>query len=201
MEIFTIVMLMTIGIHMLKLKDQRRRVVLLGSYLGKYQIEKMMETLTQGYARALGEADAERQAQILTLLKTTEQALSEQFSRFATDFSSVTVLDARVSKIGFAIPSADKIFPATTFDMRKALDIHAQGMAQATAQNSSQTLKSRAFNISAEFFLMQHTCHWFCRSKTLASARMLARHKTSYAQLVSAVSPETRRAYVALTST
>jgi hypothetical protein len=48
--------------------------------------------------------------------------------------------------------------------------------------------------------LMQHTCHWYCRSKTVASARMFARHKTSYAQLLEAVSPETRKAYNALIS-
>jgi hypothetical protein len=45
---------------------------------------------------------------------------------------------------------------------------------------------------------MQHSCHWFCRSKVVASARMLARHKTSYEQLLAAVSPETRQAYQAL---
>ncbi len=200
MEIFTLVMLMAVGIYIVKSKDQRRRIVLLASYLGRYQIEKMMETLTQGYARALGEADAERQQQILGLLSTTELALSEQFNRFSADFSAVDAMDARVSKIGFAIPYADRIFPATTFDLRKALGIHARGIEQAVAQGTGQTPKGRAFNISAEFFLMQHTCHWFCRSKTVASARVLTRHKTSYAQLVAAVSPDTRRAYVALTS-
>jgi hypothetical protein len=45
---------------------------------------------------------------------------------------------------------------------------------------------------------MQHTCHWFCKSKTVASARMLARHKTSYEQLVAAVGPDTRAAYCEL---
>ena len=53
--------------------------------------------------------------------------------------------------------------------------------------------------MSAERFLMQHTCHWYCKSKTVASARMLARHQTSYEQLLDAVSPETRSAYAALT--
>ena len=200
MEILTLVMLMAVAIYIFKSKDQRRRIVLLGSYLGRYQIEKMMETLTQGYARALGEPDADRQTQILDLLSATEQALSEQFNRFSADFSAVDALEARVSKIGFAIPYADRLFPATTFDLRKALEIHAQGIRQAATQSLGQTAKGRAFNISAEFFLMQHTCHWFCRSKTVASGRMLARHKTSYAQLVAAVSADTRRAYVALTS-
>jgi hypothetical protein len=52
--------------------------------------------------------------------------------------------------------------------------------------------------MSAELFLMQHTCHWFCKSKTIATARMLARHKTPYEQLVDSVSPQTRSAYLAL---
>ncbi|MDZ4361403.1 MAG: hypothetical protein U1B84_34175, partial [Variovorax sp.] len=58
--------------------------------------------------------------------------------------------------------------------------------------------KSKAFTMSAELFLMQHTCHWFCKSKAVASARMLTRHQTSYEQLLEAVSPETRNAYRAL---
>jgi hypothetical protein len=46
---------------------------------------------------------------------------------------------------------------------------------------------------------MQHTCHWFCRSRALASARMMARHQTSYALLLDSVSPSTREAYRKLT--
>ena len=45
---------------------------------------------------------------------------------------------------------------------------------------------------------MQHSCHWFCRSRAVASARMLARHKTSYAHLLACVAPQTRAAYQAL---
>jgi hypothetical protein len=55
-----------------------------------------------------------------------------------------------------------------------------------------------AFTMTAELFLMQHTCHWFCKSKTVASARMLALHQTPYAQLVASVGPDTREAYCAL---
>ena len=198
MEIFTLLLLMAVGLYTLKSRDQKRRIGLLGRYLGKQQIEKMMETLTSGYNRALSELDAARQTQILSLQNTTELALSEQFNRFVAEFSNVDALDARVSKIGFAIPYADKIFPGSTFDLRKALAIHAQGIALAVNNPLRLSPKSRAFHISAELFLMQHTCHWFCRSKTVASARLLARHKTSYAQLVGAVLPETREAYNAL---
>jgi hypothetical protein len=49
-----------------------------------------------------------------------------------------------------------------------------------------------------EMFLMQHSCHWFCRSKTIASARMVAQHQTRYEQALDAVSPETRQAYLAV---
>ena len=198
MELFTLLLLMAVGIYILKSRDQKRRIALLGRYLGKQNIEKMMETLTVGYNRALSEPDAARQAQILSLQNNTELALSEQFNRFVAEFSGVEALDARVSKIGFAIPYADKIFPANTFDLRKALAIHAQGIALAVNNSSGLSPKGRAFQISAELFLMQHSCHWFCRSKTVASSRLLVRHKTSYAQLVDAVLPETRRAYSAL---
>ena len=50
----------------------------------------------------------------------------------------------------------------------------------------------------AELFLMQHTCHWYCKSKPVASARLMARHQTGYAQVIDAVDPATRRAYLAL---
>ena len=198
MELLTLLLLMAVGIYILKSTDQKRRIGLLGSYLEKQQIEKMMETLTAGYNRALSETDAARQAQILSLQNTTELALSEQFNRFVAEFSGVDALDARMSKIGFAIPYADKIFPDATFDLRKALAIHAQGIALAVNNPLGLSPKSRAFHISAELFLMQHSCHWFCRSKTVASSRLLAQHKTSYAQLVGAVLPETREAYSAL---
>lgn len=56
----------------------------------------------------------------------------------------------------------------------------------------------RAFAILAEVLLMQHTCHWYCRSTSVASARMLARQRTSYEQLVQAVLPQTRQAYLRL---
>lgn len=49
--------------------------------------------------------------------------------------------------------------------------------------------KRRAFTMTAELMLMQHTCHWFCRSRTVASMRLLARHKTAYEQVLQSVAP------------
>jgi hypothetical protein len=84
-----------------------------------------------------------------------------------------------------------------SFDMREALRMHARGICRAVEEQSASP-KDRAFAILAEMLLMQHTCHWYCRSKSVASARMLASHRTSYEQLVGAVLPQTRQEYLGL---
>ena len=198
MDILILAMFATTGIWLLRSAWQRKRIALLGRYLGEYQIEKLMESLTAGYLRALGESDPERRAQIWNLMASTEAKLSDQFASFAADFSKVDAAQARVSTLAMAIPYADKLFPGATFDLRKLLAIHAQGITRAASDNPDQTAKNRAFTLSAELFLMQHSCHWFCKSKTVASARLLVRHKTPYAQLLKSVAPETARAYLAV---
>ena len=55
--------------------------------------------------------------------------------------------------------------------------------------------KRRAFTMTAELMLMQHTCHWFCKSRTVAAMRLIARHKTAYEQVLESVAPATRKAY------
>jgi hypothetical protein len=199
MEFFTLVTCVAIAVYILKLSEERRRIALLGSHLGQYQIEKLMEILTDGYLRALGEKDAERREQVWNQLASTELKLCEQFTRFATGFSKVDEIDARASRLPIAVPFVTKLFPGLTFDMRKMLAIHAQGILQATENSAQRTPKEKAFTMSAELFLMQHSCHWFCKSKAVASARMLVRQKTSHEQLVASISPETRAAYLALT--
>ena len=198
MDLFFLAMLVALATWSLKNREQRQRIALLGSHLGKYQIEKHMETLTQGYSRALGEADPERREQIWKLQRLTEQALASQLQRLAADFARVNADDARVSKLPVALPYAAKLFPAATFDMREALAIHARGLGAATQVDSHASPKDMAFTVSAELFLLQHSCHWFCKSRTIASARMLARHKTSHQQLIESVSAPTRAAYCKL---
>lgn len=198
MEIVILLMFAALGVQLLKSREQRRRIALLGSHLSRHQIEKFMENLTQGYLRALGEEDPERRAQIWSMLSTSETELSEQFQRFTDEFAKVWSDQTLVSTLPIAIPYADKLFPQATFDMRQALAIHAKGIAAAVENRANRSLRDKAFTVSAELFLMQHSCHWFCRSKTIASARMLARHQTRYAQLLASVAPETRQAYCAL---
>lgn len=199
MDIFVALMLIAFSAYTLSARAQKRRIALLGSHLSKYQIENLMESLTEGYLRALGEDDAERRAQVWSVLATAETVLSEQFNRFVLDFAKVDEADARVSRLPLAVPYATWLFPRATFDMRKALSMHAHAISSAVANRANQSQKDKAYTLSAELFLMQHTCHWFCRSKAVASARLLARHKTTYAQVLAAVAPQTREAYNALT--
>ena len=198
MDILILAILIATGTFMLNAKEQRKRIVLLGSHLANYQIEKLMEALTEGYLRALGESTDERRSQIWSLLSTTESQLSEQFGRFAADFAKLDEERTRVSRLAVSIPFAEKLLPALTFDMRKALAIHARGITHVAENTAHLTPKDRAFMMTAELLLMQHTCHWYCKSKTVATARMLARHQTPHEQLVASVSAETRKAYLAL---
>lgn len=181
-----------------KAQDQGRRVALLARQLGNYQIEKHMETLTQGYLRALGEADAQRREQVWALLQSTEQALDSEFSRFAADFARLDSELTRVSRLPLYLPLLTRLLPQATFDMRQALAIHAAGIHRAAEGANPASHRDRAFTLSAELFLMQHSCHWFCKSKLVASARLLARHQTSYDQVLASVSPQTRNAFAAL---
>jgi hypothetical protein len=198
MELLTLTAVLLLAAYLQKTRDQKKRIALLAGHLARYQIETLMENLTEGYLRCLGEDDPARREQIWKLLDTTEQTLAGQFQRFAADFARVEEADARVSTLPLALPFADRLFPARSFDMRRALAIHARGIADAAANSLQQAPKRKAYMMSAELFLMQHTCHWYCRSRAVASARVLARHKTPYAQLVDSVAPATRRDYCAL---
>lgn len=183
------------GFVFLKSQEQKRRIALLASHLGKFDLEKLMESLMDGYLRALGEGAPERQAQVWGYLAQQEEKLRDQFAQFAKDFSGVWADNALVSTLPVAIPKADKLFPAATFDVRKLFEIHARGIDDVVRNAANATPKDRAYMLTAEMMLMQHSCHWFCRSKTVASARLLARHQTRYEQVLASVSPTTRNAY------
>lgn len=198
MDLLLLALLLSTGGYAVNAQQQRKRIALLGAHLGNYQIEKLLETLTQGYLRALGEQDPERRGQIFALLESSEAQLSDQFGRFAAEFARVDPQLARVSRLPVGLPFALQLFPAASFDMRQVLAVHAQGIARVARNEAGRAPRDKAFMMTAELFLMQHTCHWFCKSRTVASARMVARHQTPHAQLVASVSPETRAAYTAL---
>ncbi len=199
MDILPLVIVLAIAFLWLKKSEQRKRITLLGRHLGSYQIEKLMETLVAGYMRALGETEPQRREQIWRHLDSAQTQLCQQFSKFSAEFSRLDADQTRISTAALPIPYAASVFPKATFDARLALALHAHALTQAAANPMQLSLKEQAFLLSAELFLMQHTCHWFCHSKTVASARLLARHQTSYDQVLAAVAPETRAAYGRLT--
>jgi hypothetical protein len=176
-------------------RQQQRRIAILARYLHGHDIEKHIETLSQGYLRALGESDPTRSEQVWGVLRGTEDVLSRQVSKLAEDFAGVEPTATRVSKFPIWLPRSPAL--DRSFDMREALRIHAHGICRAIEQQGASP-KDRAFAILAEMLLMQHTCHWYCRSKSVASARMLASHQTSHEQLVAGVLPQTRQAYLGL---
>lgn len=181
-----------------KTRGERKRIVLLAQHLADHEIEKLMQTLTEGYARALGERDAARRASIWQLLGSAESKLASQVRQLAASFARVTPEQARVQRLPWPLGELAPWVKGSSFDLREALNIHAEGLARALESGESVRPQARAFTLSAEMLLLQHSCHWYCKSKAVASARMMVRHQTPYALLLESVSPETRRAYAAL---
>ncbi|MCW5669191.1 MAG: hypothetical protein KIT86_05980 [Hydrogenophaga sp.] len=199
MDILTLALAVLLGLAFLHSREQKKRIALLSQHLGPYQIEATMEKLTQGYLRALGETDAARRDQIWQWLVTAESSIVSQFDRFTQDFAKVEASATRVSTLPIALPGAHRWWPGAGFDLREALRIHARGIAEAAANHANRSPRDKAYTLTAELFLMQHTCHWFCRSRGIASARLWRRHQTRHDQVLAAVDPLTRRAYGELT--
>jgi hypothetical protein len=199
MDILILVLAVLAGVAFLNAQQQKQRIALLSRHLGQYQIETLMEKLTQGYLRALGEDDPARREQIWSMLISAERSLVAQFNHFAQDFAKVDASQTRVSRLAIALPWANRWWPGASFDLREAFRVHAQGIAQAADNEAQRSPRDKAFTLSAELFLMQHTCHWFCRSRAVASARLMRRHQTRHEQVLAAVTPPTRQAYGALT--
>lgn len=198
MNSLVVLFLLMIGLRLLNRHEQQERVALLGQHLGCYQIEKRMESLITGYMRALGEPDAQRQMAIWHMLSGDEHALCEQVSALALAFAKEAENRTRISKLPIALAYATQWWPSYTVDARKLLSLHAHALSQAEQSEPDQSAKQKAFTFMAELFLFQHSCHWFCRSKWVASARLLARHQTAYAQVLASVSAPTRQAYLSL---
>ena len=128
----------------LKVRQQQRRVALLGRFLSPYSIEKNIEMVTQGYLRALGEDDPARREQVWNLLRSNELELCRQVSQLASDFAMADAASTRVSKLPIWLPFAAGL--AASFDMRKALRVHAQGICRAVEADATSG-RDRAFVI------------------------------------------------------
>jgi len=176
--------------------EQRRRLLLLARFLRPYQLESLMQTLIDGYLRAMGESDNERRQSIWSMLTQTENRLNQQFQALLTDLENkANPRGLRASTLALSLPLATRLLPACTFSLHDILRVHGEGIDRVMANEAGLSARDRAYCLTAELLLMQHSCHWFCKSRWVASARMLARHQTSHLQLLDAVSEPTRRAY------
>ena len=197
MDFLTLAIIVTTILYVLKKQEQRQHTQLLAQYLSRFQIEKLMASLMEGYLRVLGEPDVARREQIWTVLGNTESSLATQFQRFADEFATLPAEQTRTSTLPIALPYMDKIMPSATLDVRAVMQLHAQAIAavQVAGAADEEERKRRAFTMTAELMLMQHSCHWFCKSRTVASLRLVARHKTPYEQVLQSVAPATLKAY------
>lgn len=206
MDFFLVTLVAAFAAWSLKTRAERTRIALLATHLRPFEIEKLLETLSEGYMRALGETDAQRREAIWALLEPAEQRIAEQFSQFARSFAQVEAEAARVMRLDWPASALLQLLGRAgagllerhSFDMRRLLALHAQAIADAAAQ-AGQRAPDKAFTLLAELMLMQHSCHWFCKSRHVASARLILRHQTPYEKVLTSVAPDTRRAYQALT--
>ena len=161
----------------LNAKQQRQRVVLLASHLGNYQIEKLMENLTEGYLRALGESDPERREQVWNLLRTTELQLRRAVHPLYRRLHPCRRALARVSTLPWHCPICRPVAAGASFDARQAwpsmprvnvrcrnesgLSLRDQGPIRSRPNCSSCSTPATGSAVRA-----------------IASARLMARHKT-----------------------
>ena len=197
MEMFTLVFIAFAVLVFFNVQAQRRRLVTLAGHLRPYRIEENMEHLLEGYLRAVGEKDPERARHVWTNLHQTEQTLVKQFNQLVQALEQDKTLP-RLAPVPFQAVLADKLPNGISFEFAPLMRVHAQGIAFCADHpevESEADRKQRAFTMSAELLLMQHSCHWFCRSRAMASARLVAKHQTQYTQVLEAVSANTRASY------
>jgi hypothetical protein len=206
MDLFVVTLLLAVLVWSLKSRRERGRIALLAAHLRPYDIEALMQTLSEGYLRALGESDVQRRQAIWTVLEPSERRLAEQFAQFAADFARLPAARTRIVKLPWPLawlleqaggPTA--WLERSSIDMRALVQLHARALLQAAQPAQAPSASAKAYTLLAEILLMQHSCHWFCKSQAVACARLLARHQTAYRKVLDSVDPTTRQDYARLT--
>lgn len=195
METVLILLIVTGVWQVLRVRYQRTHIALLGRHLANLQLERHMETLTQGYTRAIQGQDETRQIQVLETLNQTERAVAAQVQSLADAMQKESAQATSMGTLPFCVPYAERFLPTALRDFRKLLHIHAAGLRHAVDNEDGLDPKNRAYHLSAELYLLQHSCHWFCKSRTVADARLLLRHQVNHQQVLDSVSAVTRSAY------
>jgi hypothetical protein len=198
MDLLVVMLPLLVSLYLLNRQQQQLRIHRLATLLQPLGLEKLMEQLSTGYLRALGESDPVRNEPIWNLLAESEQRFGDQLQRLTEKALQLSPEKARFSLWPMWAGLAARWLPVATFDMRELLNIHARGVAEVLHNPQGLERRAQAFMMSAEMLLFQHSCHMYCRSLGVASARLLVRHQTSHAQALGAASPSTQRAYRAL---
>jgi len=196
MDIVLILLIIIAAWHIMRVRYQRTHIALLARHLSTLQLERHMETLTQGYVRAIREENASRQLQILETYAQTERAVATQVNTLANSLSKETREAASLCTLPLCLPYAERYALSLTRDFRELLNIHAAGLRHVVDNESGLDPKTRAFHLSAELYLLQHSCHWFCKSRAVADARLMLRHQVDHKKTLDSVSPLTRNAYL-----
>lgn len=192
---FTLLMVAAVW-QILRVRYQRAHIALLGSHLANLQIERHMETLTQGYTRAIHEESESRQLQVLETYAQTERIVASQVQALANSMQKESRNATRICTLSFCLPYAERFLPSATRDFRQLLRIHAAGLRHVVDNVEQWDPKSRAYHLSAELYLLQHSCHWFCKSRSIADARLMLRHQVQHQKVLDSVSSVTRDAYL-----
>lgn len=182
--------------HALRMRYQRAHIALLGGHLANLRLEKHMEALTQGYTRAIGEQTETRQLQVLETLAPTERAAAAQLQSLAQAMQKEDGQAVAMGALAFCVPYVERVLPAAARDFRTLLRIHAAGLRHVVDNEEGLDPKRRAFRLAAELYLFQHSCHWYCKSRAVADARLVVRHQVQHAKVLDSVSDVTRKAYL-----
>jgi len=181
---------------LLRVRYQRAHITLLARHLAPLQLERHIETLTQGYLRAIHEASETRQLQVLETFAQTERTVAAQLQTLADAMQKESISATRLGALPFCVPYLERFLPALTRDFRAVLSIHAAGLRHVVDNAEQWHPKDRAYHLSAELFLFQHSCHWFCKSRSVADARLALRHQVDHQKVLDSVSTVTRSAYL-----
>ncbi len=180
----------------LRLRYQRAHIALLSRHLANFQIERHLETLTEGYTRAIHEDSESRQLQVLESFLPTERSVAAQCQALSDAMQKEDDAATTMGALSFYLPMAADWLPGTPRDFRQLLRIHAAGLRHVVENEAGGSAKDRAFHLSAELYLLQHSCHWFCKSRAVADARLAIRHQVTHQKVLDSVSDQTRHAYL-----
>lgn len=198
MDIVLVLLVIFVVVQVLRVRYQRAHITLLGRHLAQMQLEKHMETLSTTYTRAIQEETESRQLQVLATVNQTEQAVASQMQRLAQAVKEEPDSATTMGILAFNLPFLTQLFPSMKRDFKDLLQIHATGLDYVVKNEANWSPKDRAYHLSAELYLFQHSCHWFCKSRAVADARLMVRHKIDHKKVLESVSEPTRRSYKSL---